>query len=130
MLYLDTTVSGNNKAQLDWYRKQFAKIDLQLEIRGSDFNRFQDKIRKGNTQMFALGWNADYPDPENFLFLFYGPNATVKNDGENKSNYENPEFDRLFAQVGNMENSPKRQELIDRMVTILRNDVPRVTRQF
>ncbi|MDB5804448.1 MAG: bacterial extracellular solute-binding s, 5 Middle family protein [Betaproteobacteria bacterium] len=124
VLNLDTPSSGNNKAQLDWYRKQFAKIDVQLEIRATDFNRFQDKVRKGNTQMFSLGWNADYPDPENFLFLFYSPNATVKNDGENKSNYENAEYDRLFAQVGNMENSPKRQEMIDRMVTILRHDVP------
>ncbi|HEY4371873.1 MAG TPA: ABC transporter substrate-binding protein [Burkholderiales bacterium] len=124
VLNLDTVVSSNNKSQLDWYRKQFSKIDIQLEIRGSDFNRFQDKIRKGNTQMFTLGWNADYPDPENFLFLFYGKNATVKNDGENKSNYENAEFDRLFEQAGNMENSPKRQELIDRMVKILRNDAP------
>lgn len=124
VLYLDSATGPAAKPLLDWYRKQFAKIDIQLEIRGSDFNRFQDKIRKGNTQLFTLGWNADYPDPENFLFLFYGKNATVKNDGENKSNYENAEFDRLFEQAGNMENSPKRQELIDRMVTILRNDTP------
>ena len=124
VLYLDSVVSPASKPQLDWYRKQFAELGLQLEIRGSDFNRFQDKIRKGNTQMFSLGWNADYPDPENFLFLFYGPNATVKNDGENKSNYSNAEFDRLFERVGNMENTPERQVLIDRMVTILRNDAP------
>jgi ABC-type transport system substrate-binding protein len=122
VLYFDTTTS--NKAVLDWYRKQFAQINVQLEIRSSDFNRFQDKIRKGNTQMFALGWNADYPDPENFLFLFYGPNSTVKNDGENKSNYSNPQFDRLFEQISTMDNSPERQALIDKAVTILRNDVP------
>ena len=122
VLYLDTTT--NNKSLLDWYRKQFAQIDIQLEVRSSDFNRFQDKIRKGNTQMFQLGWNADYPDPENFLFLFYGPNATVKNDGENKSNYSNPEFDRLFEQAAKMENSPERQALIDKAVGVLRRDAP------
>lgn len=122
ILYFDTTT--NNKAALDWYRKQFAQLGIQLEIRSSDFNRFQDKIRKGNTQMFALGWNADYPDPENFLFLFYGPNSTVKNDGENKSNYTNAQFDRLFEQISTMENSPERQALIDKAVAIMRNDVP------
>jgi ABC-type transport system substrate-binding protein len=125
VLYLDAVTGGAaTKSLLDWYRKQFAKINVQLEIRGSDYNRFQDKIRKGNTQMFTLGWNADYPDPENFLFLLYGPNATVKNDGENKSNYSNPEFDRLFERMSNMDNGPERARIIDRMVAILRQDAP------
>jgi hypothetical protein len=48
----------------------------------------------------------------------------VKNDGENKSNYSNPQFDRLFEQISTMDNSPERQALIDKAVTILRNDVP------
>ena len=44
---------------------------MQLAVRATDWNRFQEKIRKGNVQIF-LGWNADYPDPENFLFLLHG----------------------------------------------------------
>ncbi len=125
VLYLDTTDRGpGDKARLDWYRKQLAKIDVQLEVRGTDWNRFQEKIRKGNTQMFFLGWNADYPDPENFLFLLYGPNSTVKNDGENKANYANPEFDKLFDEMKNMENGPARQEVLDRLVRILHQDAP------
>ena len=125
VLYLDTTAGGpGDKARLDWYRKQFEKINIQLDIRSSDWNRFQEKIRKGNTQMFFLGWNADYPDPENFLFLLYGPNSGAKANGENKANYQNPEFDRLFERMNNMENGPERQAVIDRMVVILREDAP------
>jgi len=125
VLYLDTTGGGpGGKARLDWYRKQFQKIDIQLEFRTSDWNRFQEKIRKGNTQMFFLGWNADYPDPENFMFLLHGPQGAVKEGGENKANYANPEFDRLFEQMKNMENGPERQLIIDRMVALLRQDAP------
>ena len=125
VLYLDTTDRGpGDKARLDWYRKQFAKIDVQLEVRTTDWNRFQEKIRKGNTQMFFLGWNADYPDPENFLFLLYGPNSSVKNDGENKANYASPEFDRLFEQMKNMENSAERQAVMDKIVKLLHDDAP------
>jgi oligopeptide transport system substrate-binding protein len=125
VLYLDTTGGGpGGKARLDWYRKQFQKIDVQLEFRTSDWNRFQEKIRKGNTQMFFLGWNADYPDPENFMFLLHGPQGAVKQGGENKANYSNPEFDRLFEQMKNMENGPERQGIIDRMVAVLRQDAP------
>jgi len=123
VLYLDTTERGpDDAARLNWYRRQFSKIDVQLEIRSTDWNRFQEKVRSGNTQMFFLGWNADYPDPENFMFLLYGPNGSQ--DGENKARYASPEFDRLFDQMKNMENGPRRQAIIDQMVKTVREDSP------
>ena len=125
VLYLDTTDRGpGDKPRLDWYRKQFAKLSIQLEIRGTDYNRFQEKVRKGAAQIFVWGWNADYPDPENFLFLFHSAQSRAKFQGENAANYANPEYDRLFEQVKHMENGPQRQALIDRMMAILREDAP------
>jgi len=125
VLYLDTTSRGpGDKARFDWWRKQFAKLSVQLEVRDTDWNRFQEKIRKGSQQIYILGWNADYPDPENFLFLLHGPQSRAKKQGENSSNYANPVFDGLFEEVRNMPNSPERQRLIDRMVEIVREDAP------
>ena len=125
ILYYDTTATGpDGKARLNWMRKQFAKLGVQLVIRSSDYNRFQDKMREGTGQMYMWGWNADYPDPENFLFLLYGPNGKVEHAGENSSNYRNEEFDRLFVQMKNMENSDERLAIIDRMLEILRHDAP------
>ncbi len=125
VLYYDTSASGpDSKAQLNWMRKQFAKLGIQLVIRATDFNRFQDKMRKGTEQIFMWGWNADYPDPENFLFMLYGPHSKVDNNGENASNYKNPEYDALFEQMKNMDNSPARQVIIDQMMEILRRDAP------
>jgi len=124
-LYLDITASGpDDKARLDWYRKQFKKLDIQLVIRNTDYNRFQEKMRDGNAQIYIWGWNADYPDPENFLFLLYGPNGKVKYHGENASNYHNPEFDRLFVKMKTMLNGPERQATIDQMMTIVQHDAP------
>lgn len=125
LLYFDTTGTGpEEKARLDWMRKQFQKIDIQLVIRATDYNRFQDKMQNGDAQMFVWGWNADYPDPENFLFLLYGGNKKVVNHGENASNYGNPEFDRLFNKMKNMSNSDQRLSIIDRMSEIVRRDAP------
>src|SRR5712692_2050167 len=125
VLYLDTVTRGpGDKAVFDWYRQQFEKLAIQLEIRSTDWNRFQEKIRKGATQLFRLGWNADYPDSENFLFLLYGPQSRVKSQGENAANYVNPEYDALFEKMKNMPNSRERQKLIDRMVEIARRDAP------
>jgi oligopeptide transport system substrate-binding protein len=125
VLYFDTPQTGPDaKARLDWLMKQFTKLDIQLVIRGTDYNRFQDKMLKGTAQIFQWGWNADYPDPENFLFLLYGPNAKVGKNGENAANYSNAEFDRLFDRMKNMDNSAERQAIIDEMQAIARHDAP------
>ncbi|HVN35322.1 MAG TPA: ABC transporter substrate-binding protein [Casimicrobiaceae bacterium] len=112
------------KALLDWYQKQFAKLGVQLEIRATDYNRFQDKVNKGTVQIFFWGWLADYPDAENFLFLLFGPNSKslTNGNGENNANYQNPEFDKLFTQMKFLDDGPEKQKLIDRMIEIVQKD--------
>ncbi|WP_418320915.1 ABC transporter substrate-binding protein [Piscinibacter sakaiensis] len=112
------------KPEIDWVVRQFAKIDIQLEVRATENTQFQEKVRKGNYQVYWLGWNADYPDAENFMFLLYGPNGKTKFDGENTSNYANPEFDRMFQQLKMLEDGPKKQALLDEMIELVRNDAP------
>ena len=112
------------KVEMDWMVRQFAKIDIQLEVRATDNNQFQEKIRSGKYQVFWNGWNADYPDAENFLFQFYGPNSKSISDGENYDNYQNPEFDKLFVQMKTLDDGPVKQALIDRMVRMLEEDAP------
>ncbi|NOY61576.1 MAG: ABC transporter substrate-binding protein [Gammaproteobacteria bacterium] len=125
LIYYDTAASGpDSKAVLNWYSKQFEKLNIQLIIRGSDYNRFQEKMSKGTAQLFFWGWNADYPDPENFMFLLYGPNGKVEFRGENAANYQNNNFDQLFEQMKNMDSSPQRQQLINQMNGILHRDAP------
>lgn len=114
----------DDKARLTWLRKQFKKLGIQLVVRATDYNRFQEKMRKGTGQLFSWGWNADYPDPENFLFLLYGPNSKVAGGGENTSNYANPRFDALFERMKSMDNGAERQALIDAMIAIARRDAP------
>jgi ABC-type transport system substrate-binding protein len=109
---------------LNWYRKQFNKLGIQLVIRNTDYNRFIDKMRKGNAQLFFWGWSADYPDPENFLFLLYGPNGKVEHGGENAANYQNPLFDRLFRRMKHLPDGPVRRTVIRKMLAIARKDSP------
>ena len=109
---------------LNWLHKRLEMIGVTMESRTTDYNRFQDKARSGNFQMLSWGWHADYPDPENFLFLLYGPNSRAKFDGENVANYDNPEYNRLFEQMQNMDNSPQRLQIIRQMKAILQHDTP------
>jgi ABC-type transport system substrate-binding protein len=122
---LDTTPGGmGDKANVDWLTRQLQKIDVQLIAQATDFNRFQDKLDKGAIQLYFLGWNADYPDPENFFFLLSGRESRVETGGENTSNYENPAYDRLFEQMKAMNNTPERLAIIREMNHILQHDAP------
>ncbi len=114
------------KAEIDWAIKQFAKLNIQLEVRATDFNRFQDKMDSGSEQVYFWGWQADYPDAENFMFLLYGPNskALSHGNGENSANYQNDEFDKLFVQMRVLDNGPQKQALLDRMTAIVQEDSP------
>lgn len=112
------------QAQLKWLQKQFQKIGIALETRTTDYNRFQEKVLSGNFQFLSWGWNADYPDPENFLFLLYGPNGKKRYGGENAANYYNQEFNQLFKQMENMENTPERLSIIRKMLAITQIDAP------
>jgi ABC-type transport system substrate-binding protein len=125
LVHFDTNWTGAwAKPRIDWLRKQFKKLDMDLQIRQTDYNRFRDKVKKGNFQILFWGWNADYPDPENFLFLLYGPNGKAKHGGENAANYANPAFDKLFRQMESMRNNEDRMAIIDRMLSIARRDAP------
>jgi len=71
--------------------------------------------------MFLLSWVADYPDPENFLQLFYGPNETP---GANRTNYRNNEFDRLYDQAARLPDGVERDTLCAAMERVVMEDCP------
>lgn len=112
------------KSENDWMVKQFAKLGIQLEIRATDFNQYQDKTLKGRHQIFWGGWLADYPDAENFLFLTYGPLGRSKSQGDNYANYDNPAYDALYRQLQALDDGPAKQAVVDKMVGILQQDAP------
>jgi ABC-type oligopeptide transport system substrate-binding subunit len=114
------------KAQqrLSWFQEQFKKIDVELISKSYSYGQFQTAILEGNFQCAMWGWHADYPDPENFMFLLYGLNGKVDYKGENNANYASPEYDALFKKMECMDNGPERQKLIDEAMEILRRDAP------
>ena len=107
-------------------RRSLERIGIRLKDRGTDLSRFREKRKKGTLQMSSSGWLADYPDPENFLFLFYGPNGKVDFGGPNAFNYANSAFDKLFESMESMANTPARQEIINKMFNMLQHNAPAV----
>lgn len=70
------------------------KVGLRVEIKQLEWSAYKSAINDGEADMFWLGWWADYPDPENFLFpLFHSSNHGASG---NRSRYTNREVDRLI----------------------------------
>lgn len=124
ILYFDSAGGMGSSAMLDWMRRQLQQLGIQLEVRATDYNRFQEKMQRGVAQMFMWGWVADYPDAENFLFLLYGPHARAKGGGENASNYQSAEFDALFEKMRYLDDGEEKDQLITQMVAIVQKDAP------
>ncbi len=121
----DNMMTGSSYAPyLNWILKQFRRLNINLVINTTDYNRFQDKINSGNFQFFNWGWNADYPDPENFLFLLYGPNARHGQGVENSTGYVSERYDELFRRMETMDDTPERLALIKQMHAVLQHDAP------
>lgn len=123
-IYMDVQSQAISNTSMNWIRRAFERIGVQVEYRPADWNRTREKLLTGNTQIYSHGWLADYPDPENFLFLLYSPESPLicECDGANNSSYERPEYDDLFRRMRVLPPGPEREALVARMVEMYRED--------
>jgi ABC-type transport system substrate-binding protein len=123
-IFIDVQSQAISNTSMNWIERVFSQIGVQVEFRPADWNRTREKLLTGNTQIFSHGWLADYPDPENFLFLLYGPESPLvcDCDGANNTNHASEEYDELFRRMRLLQPGPERDELIARMVELFRRD--------
>ena len=98
-----TTAAAN--LQFEYLADAWRQLGLDVEINATTYNQFQDKMRRGAYQIFIWGWIADFPDPENFLFLLECQNARSKSGGPNTANFCNAEYDRLYQEMKDLPNN-------------------------
>jgi ABC-type transport system substrate-binding protein len=99
----------------------FEQLGIKMKLQVNTFSQYLERARKGTYQITSSGWQADYPDPENFLQLLYGPNAPPN---PNHSAFFSPEYDALYERMKTMEDSPERAAIIHRMVAIVVEECP------
>jgi ABC-type transport system substrate-binding protein len=81
-----------------------------------DYNRAYSQRR---VMLITSSWNMDYPDAENTMQLFYGPNGSP---GSNSSNYNNPEYDELYRRGAALQASEERTSLYRKMNQLVIED--------
>ena len=114
-------LAANSAEQAELLRRQMGAIGIRLDVRLVDFSTLIEAVHNKKAQMFSFAWGSDYPDAENNLALFYGPNEAP---GSNSFNYHNAEYDKLYEQIRSMPLSPERTQIVETMRDSLLEDVP------
>ena len=115
------STSSTAKRTFEFLRNSFAQIGVQLKPDFKTWSAFLNAVESGDFQMAFAAWSADYPDPENFYQLFYGPNTAP---GPNSSAFNHPGYNAAYEKMRFMKNGPERDKLITEMAKILRDEVP------
>src|SRR5437764_587265 len=97
------------------WKKNMDAIGLRTTFRQDKLPELRKMARLGKIPMRGDGWNADYPDAENFMQLLYGPNAGQ----ENQAQFDLPEFNGLYDEARKLPDSPQRTRLFDRMTELV-----------
>jgi ABC-type transport system substrate-binding protein len=107
VLHLATEAGGLGR-ELDelWY-KNMRDIGIKMVFDVSKFDDNRKAAKACRLQMWGSSWIADYPDGDNFMQNFYGPNIGESNNGC----YDSPAFDGYYRQQQAMPDSPQRDRL-------------------
>jgi oligopeptide transport system substrate-binding protein len=111
-------VAGSSVAALAQMWQQ--NLGVTIHIENLDYSKFYDLLYSGHHgQMFAGGWCADYPDPENFADVLFHTGAQ-----QNTGNYSNPALDAVLEQARGEMDVAKRIGLYQQAEKMIVEDAP------
>jgi len=115
--------SVTERQMFEQFRSFMGEMGYPAEkIRPLTFATYGDYARaylNREVMLVTTGWTMDYPDAENTVQLFYGPNAAP---GSNIANYNNREFDRLYRSSSGMQSSDMRTAIYRHMNQLVIDD--------
>jgi oligopeptide transport system substrate-binding protein len=116
-----TVASTEARQRGEHFAQNMAAIGIKVKVESCTWPEYLERLQVSKFQLVGASWMADYPDPENFLQLLYGPN---KPPGENNASYQNDAYDRLFEEMTRLQDGPERMAIIQRMKAIAVEDAP------
>lgn len=99
-------------------------LGIPLKIILCSLEERERAVRSGKAKIWRSGWIADYPDPENFLSLFYGGNKANVVTTINDFRFQNKSFDALYESAQRELDEEKRNRLFVRCDQILVDQSP------
>jgi oligopeptide transport system substrate-binding protein len=106
---------SNGKQQAETWKKSLESIGIRMNDALAPFSDLLKAEKQCKLQMRNSPWIADYPDGDNFMQLFYGPNTGQNNNGCAAI----PEYDVRYAASQKLPDGPERDKLYHEMARVM-----------
>jgi ABC-type transport system substrate-binding protein/methyl-accepting chemotaxis protein len=99
---------GFNTGQVQLIREDLERVGIRLNVADAPLDEIKRRTaRKGHNLLFVRNWFADFPDPDNFFFVFFHSSSTAIAG----QNYASPELDRVIESARKIVDFEERAEV-------------------
>ena len=117
------SVGGEVEAVVEMWREV---LGVEVELQQTQLSTFLQDLYRGRLQAYAgLSWDADYPDPQNFLEIHFHSRSS-----NNHGAYSNPLVDGLLDRAGVEQDVVERMKLYQRAEQVIVDDAAWVPMWF
>jgi len=110
------------KELAEFVQREWANVGVKTEIEINTFATHLQLSANSKLPLFRSSWQGDYPDPENYLTLFYSKSFSP--DGPNRTHFTNSTFDQLYEQAQLEQDNTKRFDIYKQMDAIIVEEAP------
>lgn len=118
------TISTNSQYLdlCEYIQREMGKVGLKVRIDVMPPSTLRQTKVTGKLSIFRGSWVADYPDAENYLFIFHSKNFSP--NGPNYTHYSNAKFDQMFEKAVRTVDKIERQLLYQKMDSLVMSTAP------
>lgn len=120
ILVMYTTPSYKELCEFMQYQLKQIGLPIKVEVNSPLVTR--ENVSNATFKFFRKSWIADYPDPENYLSLFYSKFKAP--NGPNYTHYNSPVYDSLYLKSLNTIDPAERKELYEEMDQMIIDEAP------
>ncbi len=119
---LKLSTTANYLDLCKYIQQQLGLIGLDIQVDVNPPAALSEQVAQGKCEWFRKSWVADYPDAENYLSLFYGPNRTPA--GPNYTRFSNSRIDKIYKKIRTENDPEQRFALYREMDSLVMQEAP------
>jgi len=116
--------SQGHQAICEFIQAELANLGVKIRLKNVEWAAYLKATEAGEPSFFRLGWIADYPDPDTFLYSKLHSRMIDEQGTDNESRYRNPQFDALLDRARSLMNIDERIPLYREAERIAVEDAP------